>query len=456
MNPTFPWMRRATTVGLTALVALAACGRPSMLLTGGSQGGAAGAGGTTSGSSGSGETSTSSPAANSATSGAASSSGTGSSGPPYGPYMVAAGGYVTDCDWEGYAWTSTSGTGSTLSPGTFSGLTPGQPLCIQGSVAATTDYSGTAILGINLDQTRTSSTANGVAPTGTGIVYNITNSGQSPLRLQIQAADAATNANDRWCAVLSGSSGTIPWASFTTTCWSTTAPGTPYSPATPIVAVLVLVPGGNTAAVPYNFCINDLGESGVCGVGSTSSGSASSGASSSSSGGGNCAQVGSKCDKSTDCCTGNCCGDGVCHTAACPACIADGQNCLANYQCCGSGHQSFCANAGDGQLTVCQPDGDGVPSCANASYYCSNIVSSNAGVLVFACGTPFEYWSSYFQCMCDGPCLDACASNYCALPHVAGSEVLPGAMSSACAACSTNETTGCGTQLQECESETNL
>ena len=204
---------------------------------------------------------------------------------PWAPYSVLAGGYVTDCSWHGYGWTADSGTGSTVTPASFTTLAAGGQLCAQGTVAGLTDYSGTGMVGLNINQAQTGTPTppvNSYTPTGTGITYNLTNTGQSALRIQIQAADGATNANDRWCATVDSATGTIPWASFNTQCW-TGGTGVAYA-MQPITAVIVIVPGALTPTT-YNFCINSISEAGAaCASGTGSSGSTSSSSSSSSSG----------------------------------------------------------------------------------------------------------------------------------------------------------------------------
>ena len=188
-----------------------------------------------------------------------------------GPYAVAAGGYVTSYRWQGFAWTGASPNADTIpavsppyttvSPSDFSALAAGGQLCAQGSVAATADYSGIGYLGFNLNQQVGSSTYGTYTPTGTGIDFDISNTGGSVLRLQIQAADGATNPNHHWCANITTASGTIPWATFNTQCWSP-ATGVAYT-GQALTQLMLFVPGGNTAAVPYNFCINGLSETGV-------------------------------------------------------------------------------------------------------------------------------------------------------------------------------------------------
>jgi hypothetical protein len=186
---------------------------------------------------------------------------------------VEAGGYVTSVNWHGYAWTSAVGTGSTVAPTDFSSLGSGGQLCAQGSVAGSADEANVAELSININQAEalagTAPPIDTYTPTGTGIAYNIANNGASLLRLQIQAADGATNAADRWCATIEGGTGTVPWAAFNTECWGVTG-GTAYA-GQPIATVIVQVPG-SSVATPFDICINSITEAGaICGVTSGSS-----------------------------------------------------------------------------------------------------------------------------------------------------------------------------------------
>jgi len=162
--------------------------------------------------------------------------------------------------WAGYVWTTVTGTGSTISPTTFDGHTPGTPFCASGSVGAMTDYSGVGVIGYNLNQAVGSTVLGTWTPTSTaGVRVTFTNSGGSALRLQIQGPNGATNENDRWCYPLTGSSGTItiPWANFNTYCWGGT--GTTYYSGQPLQAVMLLVPGGNLSAVSFSICLSSIG-----------------------------------------------------------------------------------------------------------------------------------------------------------------------------------------------------
>jgi Glycosyl hydrolase family 12 len=176
----------------------------------------------------------------------------------------AGGGYFSSGDWHGYAWTSTSGTGSTINPTDFSAVTAGQPFCVSGSVAGLSDYSGTALLGVNVNQAEMPGAAIGTAtPALDGVTISLTNSGQSALRLQIQGPTGDTDPNDRWCANVTGTGGFIPWSSFNTQCW---ASGTPYDGESPIASVSLLVPGAATGSTSFSFCLDALAETTTSGV----------------------------------------------------------------------------------------------------------------------------------------------------------------------------------------------
>jgi hypothetical protein len=106
-----------------------------------------------------------------------------------------------------------------------------------------------------------------VTPTAEGLAINFVKQGTDTtftLRAQIQGPNGAmagtAGAADRWCATITAVQGKVfvPWASFTPSCWETTAAlqGTPYAKQ-PISAVVFTVPGKLTDT-PYNFCVNGL------------------------------------------------------------------------------------------------------------------------------------------------------------------------------------------------------
>jgi hypothetical protein len=188
-----------------------------------------------------------------------------------------AGEFFSSGTWQGYVWTSAQGVGSTITPMDFKAQTTGMPRCVKGSVAASADYSGIAMLGFNLNQASGASALMTVTPTKTGVMLDVKNNGTSPLRFQVTAGEGA--AQQRWCASITGSGGFIPWASLNTACWDGT--GMAYNKE-PISAAMVLVPGAAAAAVPYDFCVNSIAEAdgpvgGAAGSGGSTAGSGAAG-----------------------------------------------------------------------------------------------------------------------------------------------------------------------------------
>jgi hypothetical protein len=177
-----------------------------------------------------------------------------------GSLAMKAGGFVVGSGWQGYAWTAAVPPGSsTVAPADFSTCSASMTaVCASGNVAAMSDYSGTGALVVNLNQAEGSSIVGAFTPTGSGVTVNVTNRGGSAVRVQIQAPGGDTDATKRWCAPLTtfGSSVTIPWSAFNTKCWD--GSGTTYTVGTAIQAIMIVVPGTNTAGVSFSFCLNDL------------------------------------------------------------------------------------------------------------------------------------------------------------------------------------------------------
>ena len=177
-------------------------------------------------------------------------------------FDVQAAGYVVSAPWQGYAWVgkeaeALSVGATTTTPATFETATAGQTLCLQGEVGGDEAYGGVAMLGINLNQAADSTTPGTWAVTGSGVAYDVTNQGTSPLRIQIQGA--AGYPTEAWCANVTGQTGTIPWGDFNTKCWgdATTVAYDTTAPI-PLQSIMVLVPGLAAAAQPYSFCIGSL------------------------------------------------------------------------------------------------------------------------------------------------------------------------------------------------------
>ena len=185
------------------------------------------------------------------------------------------GGYITSGGWKGFAWTATSMSGGMIMPANF-GDKFDFPLCAKGMV--NTGDSNVAMLGWNVNQATTPAMAPAmsVTPMLAGVTVKITNPAGSELRLQLQGPNGATSATDRWCAVIPGTGGFIPYDAFNTECWAG-GKGTAYAKQ-PIVAAIVLVPGKAGATVSFDFCVNDIEETDASGMGAmTSSGCSLSG-----------------------------------------------------------------------------------------------------------------------------------------------------------------------------------
>jgi hypothetical protein len=178
--------------------------------------------------------------------------GTATATAPSG-FTVSAGGYVTSGSWQGFAWTATESPslGSVIAPSSFSTFPGGGRLCATGSVAPY--WAAVGLLGLNVNQSR-SGIENLWNPDSSGLAYDVTNSGASPLRIQIQGA--AGWPSEAWCAVITGTSGKISWNQFNSACWDGT--GSIYD-GTPLQSVMILVPGSNVYSVRFSFCLNSIG-----------------------------------------------------------------------------------------------------------------------------------------------------------------------------------------------------
>lgn len=182
----------------------------------------------------------------------------GSGQPAPSPVLVDPGGYITSGAWKGFAWSAPGGD-ATITPTSFE-TSKAFPLCVQGTVQP--GYDNLAMLGWNINQAaEENAPLLTVSPAAEGVTIAISNPGGTELRLQIQGPNGETDPNDRWCAVIPGSGGFIPYDGFNTECW-VGGEGMAYA-GQPLSAVLVMVPGpaptGTAAA--YDFCVNELYES---------------------------------------------------------------------------------------------------------------------------------------------------------------------------------------------------
>lgn len=169
-------------------------------------------------------------------------------------------GYLHCGPWNGYAWTLTTETdmGSTISPSDFS-TASGLPFCASGVLARVDSAVG--LVGFNVNQAADADvngqTVMGTWPfTGTGIHYELSNPGGSPIRIQIQGAKGYPD--ETWCADISGStSGTVAWSTFNKECWFNFS-WEAYDAQTPLEQVMLLVPGANGVEQTFNVCLISL------------------------------------------------------------------------------------------------------------------------------------------------------------------------------------------------------
>lgn len=282
--------------------------------------------------------------------------------------------------WKGSAWTQkdATGRGTTLTQ-TFNG----NQLCASGTVAPDPNWAGVAIVGMNLNQRPNSSTVNTTIPTGTGLYVNVSNNStpKSDLRVEIEGPNCTKgtppseyDADDCWCAELPGSGGFIPWSSFNTHCWDNS--GTAYNPSIPIVAAAVKVPGSNSVNVPYNFCVNDIGEEHAANFPQPTSGTPVAGLTTQpveicSVAGGEHAACGVPGDPCSICSPGLTCQDGSCEA---PCSGAQGTACCAADAHCAAGRSC--------QAGVCTCGVLGSSCCTTTSACSSSDLTCQAGSCV--------------------------------------------------------------------------
>ncbi len=190
------------------------------------------------------------------TGGTTNTGGTDAGDPPVdgNDYSVGEGAFVESCGWSGFAWTGAD-TLSTIDPADFEGAAADAALCANGSVSKAEDWSGYAMLAINIGQGADDDDSADITPDGTGIYVDIENTAGSPLRIQIQDSTGGDDATHRWCANYT-SPGVIPWSDFNTKCWDSSE-GTAYN-GEEINAVMVLVPGDDDTDTAFDFCVNKI------------------------------------------------------------------------------------------------------------------------------------------------------------------------------------------------------
>ena len=170
-------------------------------------------------------------------------------------------GYIMTSTWKGYAFTLTGGM-ATVSPvcgatGTCY-MTAGTSVCAMGTVMADTTYNSVGGWGWNISQAMaTPNPAMAIAPGGTGLAVNAPGA-TAMMRLQISDGGSPTEVT--WCAPMPANGmGTVPWGSFTKTCYDTANPGAAYTATTPIAKAQIIVPSNAGSAVPFCFCVVSMG-----------------------------------------------------------------------------------------------------------------------------------------------------------------------------------------------------
>jgi hypothetical protein len=194
--------------------------------------------------------------AQSATAGATAADG----GTTFEPIEGDVGSYFVSGAWHGYVWTYAHGEGTSITPTDFTAQTTGMPRCVKGAVGVSPDYSAIAILGMNLNEDNNGKMT--VTPTKQGVLVHVTNNEGSSLQFQVEGkvGDKSTH----WCALVRGTGGFIPWGDLNTACWDNSGKAYDHEP---LLSAAIVVSGNTTVAVPFDFCLNALGESDGPGAG---------------------------------------------------------------------------------------------------------------------------------------------------------------------------------------------
>jgi hypothetical protein len=212
-------------------------------------------GGTSSGSSGG--------ASSGSSGGASSGSSSGAivdSGPPCGA-TVTSGAIALTSNYLPATVIADGGYAYAYSDGTSTACIDSTNMCTQGmtTVANATGSLYGAGIGFNLNQAMSTSTAmtaiNTYTPTGVGISYTVSSLPPQGLRLAIGDYVSATQGTD-YCAILSTTSGTVPWAAFNSKCYDNTGTFLSGPPVNPI-HMEFQIPSG-TVAEPFDFCVDSV------------------------------------------------------------------------------------------------------------------------------------------------------------------------------------------------------
>lgn len=194
-------------------------------------------------------------------------------------------GYFQSGAWKGFGFTATFGsegsTPATIAPLNYEGVLD-WPMCAKGTITdpGADGYSG-AMIGWGVNQEPMENAPLGtITPSKDGIVLDIENTSGTALRLQIQGPDGATDASQRWCAEIGSTSSPsmfVAYDAFNTECWAG-GDGVAYN-REPISQIIVQAQNiaDSTAAVNFEFCLNNISETdgGLETVGCSVSGAAS-------------------------------------------------------------------------------------------------------------------------------------------------------------------------------------
>jgi hypothetical protein len=153
---------------------------------------------------------------------------------------------------------------------------------IAGTTTVTFSTNWGAGLGFSLNQTQGSGTVASGTPeaytipsTAKGISYSLSNLPTQGMRIILGNANPAGTSGQDYCAILTAKSGTIPWASFSTTCYNSTGTYLSAPPVGPTHIEFEVV--ADTTVTPFDFCVTELSFSNTATGGGGSGGSGSGG-----------------------------------------------------------------------------------------------------------------------------------------------------------------------------------
>jgi hypothetical protein len=169
-------------------------------------------------------------------------------------------GYYSYNGWNGYAWIGKS-NGATVVPADFSLVTTNGPFCASGTVPPDPAFSEFVMIGFNINQEmEANAEVNTLVPTNDILVVNVSSTGGniSQLYVQLQAPGGYTDANKRWCKVLTDFNQDLhlTLSDFNTRCWDNS--GTYYANQ-PIEVVGIVAPGDYSVPRDFNICVNKIG-----------------------------------------------------------------------------------------------------------------------------------------------------------------------------------------------------